>query len=58
MDKTSMASLQAAEPVFVNVYGAQETIPPGWESTVFLGSLKGLRALVSYLHMQYMHQLR
>ncbi len=21
-----------AEPVFVNVYGAQESIPPGWES--------------------------
>jgi hypothetical protein len=28
------------EPVFVNVFGAQESIPPGWES--ILGSLKDL----------------
>ncbi len=24
--------LSKAEPVFVNIYGAQESIPPGWES--------------------------
>jgi hypothetical protein len=31
MDRTSMTSLQAAEPVVVNVYGAQEPIPPDRE---------------------------
>jgi hypothetical protein len=30
------------EPVFVNVYGAQELIPPGWNR--FLGSYKGLQS--------------
>jgi hypothetical protein len=37
------------EPVFVNVYGAQESIPPGWNR--FLGSLKGLqiRALATLM---------
>ncbi len=35
-----------SEPVFVNVYGAKESIPPGWKSIP--GTLKGLqiRALV------------
>jgi hypothetical protein len=30
-----------SEPLFVKVYGAEESIPPGWESV--LGSLKGLQ---------------
>jgi hypothetical protein len=40
-------SSETAEPVFVIVYGAQESIPPGWEAIP--GYLKGLqiRALIS-----------
>jgi hypothetical protein len=40
------------EPVIVNVYGAQESISPGWES--ILGLLKGLQIRAqSNVHLLY-----
>jgi hypothetical protein len=29
----SILKIKKPEPLFLNVYGAQESIPPGWEST-------------------------
>ncbi len=62
MDSTSMTSLQAAEPVFVNVYGAQESIQRNrfrQSGNRFLGSLKMFKNTGSgIVSAQYMHQLR
>jgi hypothetical protein len=44
-----MSLFKLKEHIFINVYGVQESIPPGWES--ILGLLKSLqkRALTTLL---------